>query len=199
MSVLVEQQVSYEQGEGPALLAQAVPAGWLPVLVRAEDYVPVSTFIASREAQRQSVPSGGTASTRRAAAEDKIGLIPSAEHNPEAHLIAWPVEQLQQLADSTYLTGQRWAQAMDVVVAYPGRLLSSEQVAALTKMPIAAWRDAPRKLPQHLKAHYSVPGWPLYAVGGRSLGMDDQVYWGSSAEQAERWRQVRGGSSGGDA
>jgi hypothetical protein len=59
-------------------------------------------------------------------------------------------------------------------------------------MGINEWRDAPRKLPQHLTAHFPANiEWPLKAVGGRELGKDDQVYWGISIEQTRRWKQVR--------
>jgi hypothetical protein len=199
VSVLVEQELEAEQAKDPALLAQAVPSGWLPLLVRAEDYVPVTTFIASREARRHGERLEGTHSPRGSAAEDAVGVFGPAEHDPELKVATWPIDQLQQLANSTYLTAQRWTQAIDVVSPHPGRLLSSEQVAAMADMPINDWRDAARKLPQHLKAHYSVPDWPLYAVRGRLLGLDDQVYWGISTEQAALWRQVREGDAGGDA
>ncbi len=199
MSVLVKAPVSKQRPQEPSLLAQAVPAGWLPVLVRTEDYLPVATLIATREAQRQGTHSGTAPAAPRAVADGQIGIAPPAEYGPEVHLVAWPVEQFTKLAESSFTTAQRWVQAIDVVAKYEGRLLSSEQVAAMAKMPIAAWRDAPRKITRHLEAHYTVPGWPLYAVGGRKLGLDDQVYWGISTEQALRWRQARQGRSGVDA
>lgn len=196
--------VSYQKTQepsppAPAVLAHAVPSGWLPVLVRTEDYLAVATLIATREAQRQDGQAGARPAARRSAADDEIGVAPPAEYDPEAHLVTWSVEQLKQLAESSFTTAQRWTQAIDVVAEHEGRLLSSEQVAALADMPIAAWRDAPRKIARHLQAHYKVPGWPLYGVGGRKLGLDDQVYWGISGEQAARWRQVRKGSDGVDA
>lgn len=182
----------------PPLAAQGVPDGWLPLLVRAQDYGPVTAFIAAREAQRQAQSSDHAPVPTEGATEGEIGVLPPAEFDPELKLVTWPVDQLRQLADSTYLTAQRWTHAMDVVAPHRGRLVSSEIIAALTGMPINDWRDAARKLTAHLKAHYSVPGWPLLAVGGRHLGLDDQVYWGISTEQAELWREVRSGGAGGE-
>lgn len=179
--------------------AQGVPNGWLPLLVRTQDYGPVTAFIAAREAQRQSQSSNHAPVPAQAANEGEVGVLPPAEFDPELKLVTWPIDQLRQLADSPYLTAQRWTQAMDVAAPHAGRLISSEHIAALTGMPINDWRDAARKLTGHLKAHYSVPGWPLLAIGGRHLGLDDQVYWGISTEQAELWREVRAGTAGGDA
>ena len=81
---------------------------------------------------------------------------------------------------------------MDVMCNHVGEFISSAQLAAEAGMPINHWRDAPRKLPSHLAKHYE-PNleWPLKAVGGRDLKKDDQVYWGITAQQAQRWVQVR--------
>jgi hypothetical protein len=90
----------------------------------------------------------------------------------------------------------RWARAMDVASEHPEEFLSTVQIANASGMSINEWRDAPRKLPQHLTAHFPANiEWPLAAVGGRELGKDDQVYWGITAEQAQRWLQVRAQAS----
>jgi len=64
---------------------------------------------------------------------------------------------------------------------------------------MGCWRDAPRKLPQHLTAHFPKNiEWPLKPVGGRELGEDDQVYWGITVEQAKRWAQARADTNASD-
>ncbi len=164
---------------------------WIPLLVRQEDYSEFAMQVASREVGREdsvvhpSVTSGKGAMT--------VGA------NKEAELLAtlntWSMEALRQLAEShaTFATADRWGKAMDVMCNHVGEFISSGQLAAEAGMPITHWRDAPRKLPSHLAKHYAPNiGWPLKAVGGRELKRDDQVYWGISAEQAQRWSQVRG-------
>ena len=111
-----------------------------------------------------------------------------------ATLKTWSMVALHQLAVSgdTLATAERWGKAMDVMCKHVGEFISSDQLAAEAGMPINQWRDAPRKLPGHLAKHdESNIEWPLKAVGGRVLKKDDQVYWGITAEQAQRWLQVR--------
>lgn len=192
MSTTLDKTCSEQEVASPPWLAEAVPAGWMPMLVRTEDYLPVATLVAAREAQRQGTHADRSdPAPQHTSAHDGLGLLPPPEFDPQVHLVPWPVEQFKALIKSSFTTAQRWVKAMDVATEHEGRLLSSDQIAAMTGMPIEAWRDAPRKITRHLDAHYSVPGWPLYAVGGRKLGREDQVYWGISAEQAARWRQAR--------
>jgi hypothetical protein len=143
--------------------------------------------VAAREAGREA-PTGRT----------WVGPEPAAGATREAELLAtlkpWSVEALRQLARSgaTFVTAERWGRAMDVMCGHVGTFVSSAQLAAEAGMPISHWRDAPRKLPQHLAKHYPPDlDWPLKGVGGRDLKQDDQVYWGITAEQAQRWLQVR--------
>lgn len=163
---------------------------WIPLLVRQEDYTEFATLVASREVGR----------------EDSV-VIPFVSSDPvaatagatkEAELLAtlktWSMDALRQLAESSsdFATADRWGKAMDVMCNHVGEFVSSAQLAGEAGMPINHWRDAPRKLPSHLAKHYE-PNieWPLKAVGGRELKKDDQVYWGITAEQAQRWLQVR--------
>ena len=110
-----------------------------------------------------------------------------------AKLVPWEVSDLRRLATSDAITAMRWARALDVCAEHVGDFLSTKQVAEESGMSVNEWRDAPRKISRHLKAHYpDVPAWPLAVRSGRPLGInDDQVYWAISAEQAKRWRQAR--------
>ena len=59
-------------------------------------------------------------------------------------------------------------------------------------MSINEWRDAPRKLPQHLRLispRTSSGPWLRWAVA--KLGRDNPVYWGITIDQAQRCKQVR--------
>jgi hypothetical protein len=163
---------------------------WIPLLVRQEDYTEFARQVASREV--------GRADSVLITTDTPGSVANAAVATKEAELIAtlktWSTQALRQLAESgtTFATADRWAKAMDVMCNHVGEFISSAQLAAEAGMPINHWRDAPRKLPSHLAKHYEHDiEWPLKAVGGRDLKKDDQVYWGISAEQAQRWLQVR--------
>ena len=168
---------------------------WVPLLVRIEDYSELASQVAAREAKRPH-ESAWTPETRVA-----LGETPRAATKAEellTRLKPWSVGELRQIIDTapTYKTMARWARAMDVASEHPEEFLSTVQIANAAGMSINEWRDAPRKLPQHLTAHFPANiEWPLAAVGGRELGKDDQVYWGITAEQAQRWLQVRAQAS----
>ena len=101
------------------------------------------------------------------------------------------MEAIRQLSESsdTFATARR--NELAYLIAHDVHRLCP-RLAAEAAMPINHWRDAPRKLPSHLAKH-SEPNleWPLKAVGGRELKKDDQVYWGMTAEQAQRRLQER--------
>jgi hypothetical protein len=90
---------------------------------------------------------------------------------------------------------------MDVCceVAGSGEWLSTSEAAKRAGMTISQWRDAPRKITRHLKAHYpNVPTdergdhiWPLRAA---SMPGSPEVHWAMNVEQARRWREVRDGA-----
>jgi hypothetical protein len=164
---------------------------WVPLLVRIEDYAELASQVAAREAKRPDEATR-TAETRVALAE-----TPRAATKAEqllARLKPWSLDELRQIIDTTptYKTMARWARAMDVASDHPEEFLPTTQIASESGMSINEWRDAPRKLPQHLTAHFPANiDWPLEAVGGRELGKDDQVYWAITIDQAKRWLQVR--------
>lgn len=136
---------------------------------------------------RDGGPSTNTSSTTRIPEDDRRG-----SSKP------WSTDDLRQIIDTapTYKTMARWARAMDVAAEHPEEFLSTAQIASEAGMTINEWRDAPRKLPQHLTAHFAANiQWPLAGVGGRELGQDDQVYWGLTAEQAQRWLRARAQAS----
>lgn len=166
---------------------------WIPLLVRAEDYAELSALVAAREADRTD---RAWTPGRVATSEASIAGTGAVVEDAWARFRAWPVESLRQLADSRriYRTAERWCLAIDVACDHTNALISSAQMAEEAGMSINEWRDAPRKLPQHLKAHYQEGlGLPLLDIAGRDIGKDDQVYWGISAEQRDRWRQANAG------
>jgi hypothetical protein len=164
---------------------------WIPLLVRIEDYAELASQVASREAKRPD-EAGSTPQMRVVLAE-----MPRAATKAEellARLKPWSLDELRQIVVTapTYKTMARWARALDVASDHPEEFLPTTQIAGESGMSINEWRDAPRKLPQHLTAHFP-PNieWPLVAVGGREFGNDDQVYWAITIDQAQRWLQVR--------
>jgi hypothetical protein len=164
---------------------------WVPLLVRIEDYADLASQVAAREAKRPDE------ATRTPETRVTLSETPRAATKAEellARLKPWSLDELRQIivTTPTYKTMARWARAMDVASDHPEEFLSTAQIASESGMSINEWRDAPRKLPQHLTAHFPANiDWPLEAVGGRELGKDDQVYWGITIEQAQRWKQVR--------
>jgi hypothetical protein len=168
-------------------------ADWIPLLVRAEDYPELSALVAAREAGRtDGDPPSLRTSTSQIAGVGAGAVIQQAW----SRFRSWPVESLRQLADSrrTYRTAERWCLAIEVACDHTNALISSAQMAEEAGMSINEWRDAPRKLPQHLKAHYPEGlGLPLLDIAGRDIGKDDQIYWGISSEQRDRWRQACAG------
>jgi hypothetical protein len=168
-------------------------ADWIPLLVRADDYAELSALVATREAGRTD---GTLPSMRVATSTRSIAGAGAVIEEAWARFRPWPVESLRQLADSrrTYKTAERWCLAIDVACDHVNALISSVQMAEEAGMSISEWRDAPRKLPQHLRAHYPEGlGLPLLDVAGRDIGKDDQIYWGLSSEQRDRWRQANAG------
>lgn len=164
---------------------------WVPLLVRIEDYAELASQVAAREARRPD-EAGLTPETRVVLAETARAATKAEELL--VRLKPWGLDELRQIVVTapTYKTMARWARAMDVASEHPEEFLSTAEMASESGMSINEWRDAPRKLPQHLTAHFRANiEWPLAAVGGRELGKDDQVYWGITIDQAQRWRQVR--------
>jgi hypothetical protein len=164
---------------------------WVPLLVRIEDYAELASQVAAREARRPE-ESARTPGTRVALAETSRAATKAEELL--ARLKPWSLDELRQIIATapTYKTMARWALAMNVACDHPEELLPTTQIASESGMTLNEWRDAPRKLPQHLAAHFPANiEWPLAAVGGRELGKDDQVYWGITIDQAQRWLQVR--------
>lgn len=165
-------------------------SNWVPLLVRLEDYAELANQVAASEARR---PVEAEPTATRVALTKTPGS-PTKAQELLAQLKPWNLDELRQIDANApiYKTMARWALAMDVASDHPEEFLSTAQIASESGMSINEWRDAPRKLPQHLTAHFRAGlEWPLRAVGGRELGRDDQVYWGITLEQARRWKQVR--------
>ncbi len=169
-------------------------AQWVPLLVPAEYYIELATLVQQRQLSSDTevselivtnsvdaVPTAATASLPRVVAE------------AVAQFEAWSVGDLQRLSTSTALTAQRWARAMDVCAAEPGRFFSTQEVAESSGMSVNEWRDAPRKISRHLASNYpGVPGWPLVVASGRNLGHAyDQAYWAMTELQARRWAEAK--------
>ena len=175
---------------------------WIPVLVRLEDYPEITAQIAAREADRSDGEPVTPVDRVRGLDDQEVDARPTSpeEKKLAAHL-PWSVEDLARLAEGRTSTTERWARALDVLVdSGPGTWLPTSEVARRSGMTINEWRDAPRKISRHLRAHYpNVPKnsrgeahWPL-CVGGRGISDNGgEAWWAITPEMAARWREVRG-------
>lgn len=157
-------------------------AGWTPLLVRTEDYEHFAAQVAQREKERL----GDQSEAPLPAGSDDRDVV-----DP----LAWPESALRRLAEGFTTTTQRWAKAMDVCAEVPGEWLTTTEVAERAGMNTKDWRDAPRKMTQHLRHHYpEVPhvnnkeAWPMSAKSFPGAG---QVSWSITPEMARRWKKVR--------
>lgn len=160
---------------------------WVPVLVRLADYAAVTQFIAAREGERANQLTA--TSTHNTLADS--GMDPRLSSAP-----AWPEDALRRLAASTSLTAQRWTRAMDAIAVGTEEWYSTSEVAQMSGLTVNEWRDAPRKITRHLKAHYQdVPvhdgsiAWPLRAWSNPDK--PGEVSWGMPPVTRERWRKIR--------
>lgn len=157
------------------------------MLVPEQDYVAICQFVAARQAER--APSGKRAVEGEAG---DSGVDPRLTTWP-----AWPEGALQRLAQSTSVTAQRWAMAMDAIAQGGQDWYTTSEVAQLSGLTINEWRDAPRKISRHLKAHYpDVPvhkgnlAWPLRPW--TNPDRPTEVSWGMPPVTKQRWLQIRG-------
>lgn len=167
---------------------------WVPLLVRVEDYSEFAAIVVEREADRGDAELPGVtlaAVPRALAAEERDDLAGLLAVYP-----SWSEDALRRLAAGTALTAQRWARALDVVAASDDQTwFTTSEIAEKSGMAINEWRDAPRKLPQHLKANYpDAPrhadgsiGWPLLAKSITSA----EVSWAMTPETKAIWRRIR--------
>lgn len=166
--------------------------------MRPEDYQDLTALIAQRETDRE--PSEPDILMRDVIVDDSV---PTRTMSPEEEQLAkhipWAEEDLARLAEGRTTTTERWTLAMDECVKVPEVYLGTSEVAKRSGMSISEWRDAPRKITRHLKAHFpGVPRaedgeaqWPL-CVGGKGIPTESgQVYWAITKEMATRWLKVR--------
>lgn len=170
---------------------------WVPVLVRIEDYTEITTLVAKREATRDdSGPQVPLPEVR-----DLTSLTsPRLSHEDQelALRASWSLEDLGRLARGDTATTRRWTRAMDVCAESPQTWLTTSQIAERSGMTTNEWRDAPRKISRHLRAHYpDVPKdqygdayWPL-CPRSNLPGSSGEVSWAITAEMADLWHQVR--------
>lgn len=171
---------------------------WIPLLVPADHFEELAALVHRRATE------DGIDVSELAVQADIDSPAPTAVTTPDdvatrtlAALEPWDLRDLTRLATSSAVTAQRWARALDVCANHVGEFLTTQQVASESGMSVNEWRDAPRKLPRHLKANYPEGlKWPLAVKDARALGMsEDQVCWAITEEQARRWREVRGEGS----
>lgn len=167
-------------------------AQWMPLLVPAEYYIELATLIQQRQLSSDTEVSELMVTNSVEEAPTSASW-PRVVAEAVARFEAWSVGDLQRLATSGALTAQRWARAMDVCAAEPGRFFSTQEVAESSGMSVNEWRDAPRKISRHLASNYpGVPGWPLVVASGRNLGHAyDQAYWAITELQARRWVEAK--------
>lgn len=173
---------------------------WIPILVRMEDYQDITALIAQREADRD--PSEPAILLREVIGLDSVPITTmSYEDKQLANHVPWSLGDLATLAQGRTATTERWSRAMDVCAQEPKEWLPTSEIAKRAGMTINEWRDAPRKITRHLRAHFpGVPRgeggeaeWPL-CVGGKGFpAARGEAYWAITVEMALRWGKVRAG------
>lgn len=167
---------------------------WIPLLVRTEDFSEFAAMVAEREVDREEddTPIAVASAVPSTVPEEPDGLTALLASYP-----SWPETALRRLAAGAALTAQRWTRALDVVAASDDQTwFTTSQIAEKSGMTINEWRDAPRKLPRHLKANYpDAPrhadgqiAWPLVAKSITSA----ELSWAMTDETKAAWRRVRG-------
>ncbi len=173
---------------------------WIPVLVRLEDYAEITNLIATYEADRND----GEPITPVSAVHDlgSLGVAAkpmSYEDEQLAKHVPWSLEDLATLAQGKTATTERWSLAMNVCAEAPEKWLPTSEIAKRAGMTTNQWRDAPRKITRHLRAHFpDVPKdengdawWPL-CVGGRDIPANGgEVWWAITTEMGNRWSKVQ--------
>jgi hypothetical protein len=175
-------------------MEEAVVPNWIPLLVRAEDYMEFAALVTQREAGRsdalddvrtESLPTVSTVG-EPSLADAELNAYPS-----------WSEDLLRRLARGSEKTAQRWAMALDVVTASDDQTwFTTSEIAERSGMGLNAWRDAPRKLPVHLTAQYpDAPrtaeghrAWPLLGKGLTGV----EVSWAATPAVKASWRKIRG-------
>lgn len=175
-------------------------SAWIPLLVRSEDYAELAAIVAEREEKRddETLP---TVSMDEGAGADRAFMTSTTDETDYSAALAaypsWSVDELTRLASGAALTAQRWTKALDVVAASDSQVwFTTSEIAERAGMTINEWRDAPRKLPQHLKANYpNAPraengrlAWPLLAWSLTSA----ELSWAMTPETKVAWRKIRG-------
>ena len=171
---------------------------WVLVPVPEADRDDVTALVVKNQQNRgeRPWPSPADLSDRDVVA-DAVWRAAMADHP------AWPEGALAQLAEGTSKTASRWATAMDFCAVHPGERFSTEEIVANTDLTLNEWRDACRKISAHLRSNFDgLPKWerdpyagqdvwPMVTIGGRELGVENQLFVGMTAEQASRWLDVR--------
>lgn len=170
---------------------------WIPILVRADYVQNVMDMIVELEASFPDAIDPREHMTVTPGSPAAATLLPSDTDASEPDWLVWSVEDLKRLAAGSTVTTQRWTLAMDACSEHPGEYFSTSEIAEMTGMTIAEWRDAPRKITRHLKTHYdTVPVnadgnqmWPLHAKTRPEH--PDEVSWMMTPATADRWKQAR--------
>jgi hypothetical protein len=175
---------------------------WIPVLVRLDDYAEITNLIAKHEADRNDgEPITPVREVRDLGSLGVVVKPMSYEDEQLANHVPWSLEDLATLAQGKTATTERWSRAMDVCAGAPEKWLPTSEIAKRAGMTTNEWRDAPRKITRHLRAHFpDVPKdengdawWPL-SVGGSGIPANGgEVWWAITVEMALRWRKVRAG------
>lgn len=169
---------------------------WIPILVRSDYVQDVMALVIKLESAFSEDTEGDEHALPTAMPRDARPSPVTINEVLQPHQ-TWSLEDLKQLALGSTETTRRWTLAMDACAAHPGEFFPTSEIAARTGMSIAEWRDAPRKISRHLKAHYpSVPLspegfhiWPLVAQTRPEY--PNEVSWSMTPEMSELWKQAR--------
>lgn len=117
----------------------------------------------------------------------QVAFQPSARGADSGHETCW----------SSRGTGKKRVISRNNVAASDSQVwFTTSEIAEWAGMTMNEWRDAPRKLPQHLKANYpNVPraenvrlAWPLLAWSLTNA----ELSWAMPPETKAAWRKIRG-------
>ncbi|MFY1634473.1 hypothetical protein ACN27F_14540 [Solwaraspora sp. WMMB335] len=107
----------------------------------------------------------------------------------------WPVEELRRFAQGRSRTHQTVFAILDLLATRPDETMAVGDLAAELGSPVDKVIGALGGLTRIVKAYHDYPKWglPLQRVPRPEPGRSAVVSYRINAEQARRWRLVRGG------
>lgn len=106
----------------------------------------------------------------------------------------WPIEELRRFAQGRSRTHQTVFAILDLLSGSPGETMAVGDLAAQLGSPVDKVIGALGGLTRIVKAYHDYPKWglPLQRIARTEPGRSGAVAYRLTAEQARRWRLVRG-------